>query len=173
MAPLHALACLLLVHRAAAAGAGAFVVGAAACPKLSGQGCAACVAATDSRKSSKWGGQPCVHLSKPVRGDDCQPANWWEGSTHAGITATGNCTGCTKTCSGPTPPAPPSPSPKPKPARCNSELSAVPPPTVSESAHAGAGKTGKLIKLPQPKGDEAIYPAGLDGSPFAFYFVSS
>jgi hypothetical protein len=32
---------------------------------------------------------------------------------------------------------------------------------------------GKLIKLPQPKGEEATYPAALDGSPFGFYFSGS
>ena len=149
---------------------------AAACPNLSGKGCAVCVAATDSRKSGKWGGQPCVHLSKAVRGDDCQPASWWEqgGKTrNPGITATGKCTDCIKTCSGPpTPPAPPSPSPrpkpKPKPTRCNSEMSAAPPAMLSASPGVG-----NLIKLPQPKGEEATYPAGLDGSPFGFYFYGS
>jgi hypothetical protein len=199
MTPLHAVASLLLLFTAAAAlpqqeempadGHG-LVVG-AACPNLSGKGCSVCVAATDSRKGSKWGGQPCVHLSKAVRGEDCQPASWWEGSKHPGITATGNCTGCTRTCSGPpgppsppappAPPAPPHPSPRPKPASCNNELSAPPPPpTALVSAADQAGEAvsdstgiGKLIKLPQPKGEESTYPAALDGSPFGFYFSGS
>lgn len=38
-------------------------------------------------------------------------------------------------------------------------------------AGAGAGVvTAKLIKLPQPAGEEATYPAALDGSAFGFYF---
>lgn len=150
----------------------------AACPNLSGKGCSVCVAAIDSRKNSKWGGQPCVHLSKPVRGQDCQPASWWEHSAHPGITATGNCTGCTRGCSGPSPtppaPAPHPPPPHPKPTRCNNELSIQSFVTALDNAGAEAGVgVAQLVKLPQPKGQEASYPAALDGSPFGFYYLGS
>ena len=172
MALLHALAGLLPAAAVAAGMPPQEPAVRTACPNLSGKGCAACVAATDTR-GGKWGGHPCVHLSKPVRGDDCQPSNWWEDSKHPGITATGNCTGCAKTCppappAPPGPPSPPRPPPRPEPARCNNELSVAPPATVSTSA-----VQGPLIKLPQPEGEEATYPAALDGSPFGFYFSGS
>ena len=186
-----ALACLLLAQTTLLP-----VVG-ASCPKLSGKGCAACAAATDSRKSGKWAGQPCVHLSKAVSGVDCQPANWWDTQrkNHPGITATGKCAACAKSCSGPQPPpsppspppppGPPSPAPRPKPRpkpppACNAELSVarsvsaatVPDDIVSSSAGGAAG-IGQLVKLPQPQGEEATFPAALDGSPFGFYFSGS
>ena len=44
--------------------------------------------------------------------------------------------------------------------------------TVSESVGALPG-VAQLIKLPQPKGQEASYPAALDGSPFGFYYSGS
>ena len=62
----------------------------------------------------------------------------------------------------------------PKPAPCNIEGYAA--------RHADApsifnGVQGKkptvLITLPQPNGEEATYPAALDGSPFAFYHAAS
>ena len=36
-----------------------------------------------------------------------------------------------------------------------------------------SGGSATLIKLPQPKGEEATFPAALDGTPYAFYHAAS
>lgn len=63
-----------------------------------------------------------------------------------------------------------------KPAPCNIEgYTARHADTLSDfNVQAIQGKKPTvLIKLAQPKGEEAIYPAALDGSPFAFYHAAS
>jgi hypothetical protein len=56
---------------------------------------------------------------------------------------------------------------------CNDELRHTAQ-LASPAAATGLGvNEGKLIKLPQPKGEEATFPAALDGSPYAFYFAPS
>jgi hypothetical protein len=55
-------------------------------------------------------------------------------------------------------------------ARCNPERDEV---VIELESTAGGPKTAELVKLPQPKGEEATFPAALDGSPYAFYFRAS
>ena len=73
-----------------------------ACPAMTGKGCAACTAVTDSRCPGIWCGQQCVHLSKEVGGHDCQPAKWWDKFAakyeKQGIKCSGNATGCSRSC---------------------------------------------------------------------------
>jgi hypothetical protein len=60
------------------------------------------------------------------------------------------------------------------PVKCNNELFGTSSITTPDSASAPlGGSAGNLIKLPQPAGEEATFPAALDGSPFAFYFLPS
>ena len=71
------------------------------CPRHTGKGCAECASAVDGRCPGVWCDQPCIHLSKKVGPNDCQPANWWaiekakNPAGIAGIVCSGNATGCT------------------------------------------------------------------------------
>jgi hypothetical protein len=55
------------------------------------------------------------------------------------------------------------------PARCNAEHE-IHAPQLAVLPTAG---TANLIKLPQPDGHKATFPAALDGSPYAFYYAKS
>ena len=57
-----------------------------------------------------------------------------------------------------------------KPVGCNSELASIP--VIAPTVHDGKA-VGKLVLLPQPSGEEATFPAALDGSPFGFYYAAS
>ena len=65
--------------------------------------------------------------------------------------------------------------PPPGPAPCNSELRHEQASLVTRGAEEGerGALPAKLITLPQRKGEEASFPAALDGSPYAFYYAPS
>ena len=56
---------------------------------------------------------------------------------------------------------------------CNDELRHTAQLASPAAATGSPVNVGTLIKLPQPKGEEATFPAALDGSPYAFYFAPS